>query len=1009
MNSKIENIEFLQNIINALNDGVAVIDKGLNIVFANDWIKKNYFDSNLNKTNKCHELIMGTTTPCKSCPTHKTFSTGEPNDTIITLNNENNDTDYFHIFSSAVKDKDGNVEYVIEHFRKITEQVYYEKKLIAQNKELENRNKHILKSKNRIVKLLDTASDAIYFLNDKAQIIDTNLQAQKLTDRSKDELLGKDLSVIELDFDQERFLSFWAQKPYEHVILMEAYHFRKDNTRFPVEISSKKVLLENETCYLLIVRDTTERKKAENTLKRFFDMPMMLHLIIKTDSTVLNVNQGCEHILGYKKHEIIGLRTINYIHPDDLADSNTWISSLSKGTSLAYYENRFLHKDGSYRVLAWSASASVDEGIIYATAQDITKQKQIEDAIIESEANLTSVIESTKDRIWSVDKDYRILAINNNFKNDFAKYYGIHLSNGIRIIDYVAPSEKQKWKDRYDKALNNNTFSVTDQFNIANEIRHYKIKFNPIIRKNKITGVSVISFDITKRMKHEADLKDLNRRHTIAANSAQFGVWDFDLETDTLHWDDWMFRIYGVDKKDFGGAFEAWQKGVHPDDLAKAMQEVNETIHEQKTFDTTFRIIKPDGVIRHIKANAVLVKNAQGNPQRLVGVNYDITDRILFEQELIKAKKKAEESDRLKTAFLQNMSHEIRTPMNSIMGFANLMTETNVSQQDIKRYSDIIERGSKRMLETINDLMDMSLIEAKQIKIKQSTINLNTLFLEIFEMFKPETEEKKIELSYFTSRPDEQAYICSDKEKLFAILVNLIKNAIKYTPSGSITFRYTVDANRLIFSVEDTGIGIPEERKEAIFDRFVQADLTDTRAFEGSGLGLSICKSYLDLMDGKIWVESELNKGSTFFFSIPLNTPRQASTSQPQKGSELSKLNKLTILVAEDDEDSALHLSVLLRQHTKKMYFARNGIDAVDLAMKLPEIDLILMDIKMPGKNGYLATQEIRAFNKDVIIIAQTAFALSGDEKKALDAGCTAYLSKPIQKAKLIELLNQYF
>ncbi len=382
------------------------------------------------------------------------------------------------------------------------------------------------------------------------------------------------------------------------------------------------------------------------------------------------------------------------------------------------------------------------------------------------------------------------------------------------------------------------------------------------------------------------------------------------------------------------------------------------------------------------------------------------------EEALIQAKEHAEESDRLKSAFLANMSHEIRTPMNGILGFAGLLKEPNLSGKEQQDYIRIIEKSGARMLNIINDIISISKIESGQVDVYISETNVNEQIEYIYEFFMPEVEQKGLQMFFDNPLPSEEAIIKTDCEKIYAILTNLVKNAIKYCDKGTIEFGYKLKDKYLEFFVKDTGIGIPKGRQEAVFARFVQADIADKRALQGAGLGLSISKAFVEILGGKIWVESEEGKGSIFYFTIPydqnLAEKKIVTNLYSDPGAE-PQLKKLKILIAEDDEASELFITIAVKILGNDILTARTGFETVEICRNNPDIDLILMDIKMPGMNGYEATRQIRQFNKDVVIIAQTAFGLIGDREKSIAAGCNDYLAKPLQKNELINLVNRYF
>jgi signal transduction histidine kinase/ActR/RegA family two-component response regulator len=388
----------------------------------------------------------------------------------------------------------------------------------------------------------------------------------------------------------------------------------------------------------------------------------------------------------------------------------------------------------------------------------------------------------------------------------------------------------------------------------------------------------------------------------------------------------------------------------------------------------------------------------------------DITERKEAEKAIIKAREKAEESDRLKSAFLANMGHEIRTPMNGILGFSELLKNPSLSGKEQQDYISIIEKSGARMLNIINDLIDISKIESGQMKLNSSTFNLKEQSNYLYAFFKPEVNSKGLTFIYNCTLTDDEAIINTDKEKVSAILINLIKNAIKFTDTGSIELGYSRKKGNIEFYVKDTGVGISQQQNEFIFDRFRQGTESLNRNYEGAGLGLSISKSFVEMLSGKIWMESTPGEGSTFYFSIPYN-PELIQKSADNIGSVNAKKenSNLKILIAEDDHFSELLISSIVRSFSSKIINCRNGIEAVEQCRQTPELDLILMDIKMPDMDGYEATRLIREFNRDVVIIAQTAYAQLGDRDKAIKAGCTDYISKPIRNHELVSLVRKYF
>jgi len=526
-----------------------------------------------------------------------------------------------------------------------------------------------------------------------------------------------------------------------------------------------------------------------------------------------------------------------------------------------------------------------------------------------------------------------------------------------------------------------------------------------------------VTRDINNRIKTEKALRESERFLQETQQIANLGTYTLDIVNGKWYSSELLNDIFGIDDN-FDKSVEGWVSTIHPL-WRKIMNDyfVQEVIGNRTNFDKEYEIVRQnDQEVRWVHGMGKLKFDENNQPTIMLGTIQDITNNKIAEFELIRAKEQAEESDRLKSAFLANMSHEIRTPMNGILGFAGLLKEPDLSGEEQQEYIQVIEKSGSRMLNIINDIMSISKVEAGQMEITISETNINDQVKYLYTFFKPEVEGKGINISIKNALSEKEAVIKTDREKVYAILTNLVKNAIKFTHSGSIEFGYTLKPNNgldeIEFFVKDTGMGIGEEQKDFIFERFRQGSESLTRNYEGAGLGLAISKAYVIMLGGKIWVESSEGKGSVFYFTIPYNGERKEQNiinKAIPMDDTMPRIRNLKVLIAEDDEGSAMLIGIAVRSFSREVIKVGTGIEAVEACRNNPDIDLILMDIKMPEMDGFEATKHIRQFNKNVIIIAQTAYSLSGDREKTIATGCNDYISKPIQKDQFMALMEKYF
>jgi len=415
-----------------------------------------------------------------------------------------------------------------------------------------------------------------------------------------------------------------------------------------------------------------------------------------------------------------------------------------------------------------------------------------------------------------------------------------------------------------------------------------------------------------------------------------------------------------------------------------------------------------------MEKNKIPIRDERGVITMIIGIFKDVSDLMRIENELKEARDRAEESDRLKTSFLANMSHEIRTPMNGIIGFANLLKDPDLSNDKKDLFLKHIDHSSNQLLNIIDDIIDISKIESGQLKISNKPVRINGILEEIYSSFfhrirGDEPGQKRVDFKLKKENESNDFTIVTDDFRLSQVFNNLIGNAIKFTKEGHITFGYSLRSNRHIeFFVSDSGIGIPNNKTRLIFDRFGQVDQERSLQPSGTGLGLPISKSLVNLMGGEMWVESAVGKGTTFYFTLPLVVEEPVEESRALISNKTYNWSKKHILVAEDEELNWHFVREMLRQTGATIHRARDGREVVTQARKLSP-DAILMDIKMPEMSGIDAARKIRGFNNRVPIIAQTAYVMAEEKEESIKAGCNHFVTKPLDRTTIMELIDSYF
>ena len=752
-----------------------------------------------------------------------------------------------------------------------------------------------------------------------------------------------------------------------------------------------------------------------------------------------DVNPRICEMTGYSREELVG-ESARILYPTqedyDFVGKEKYEQIRMHGTGKV--ETRWQTKEGAIiHVLMASTPIDINDyskGVTF-TALDITQRKRAEEALRKSEAIKEAMVSNIGDVIVIIDQNEIVQYKSPNLKPLFGWEPEEHV--GRTAWDHVHPDDLEKGKQFIRTLTNQPNASGTTQVRFMRKDGKYvwiEITLINLLHDEDIKGLLGNYHDISERKRAEQEQREREEMLHNSQSLAHICAYSTLLNRDDLGKSTWkvspeFYKIFGIDEN-YPHTLDGWAGFIHPDHRGEMFAYHQYVVRERIPFNKEYKIVRVnDGVQRWVHGTGELVYDEAGNPVRMHGAIQDITERKQAEEllhqknkeleqtndELLAAKEKAEESDRLKSAFLANMSHEIRTPMNGILGFAELLKEPELTGDQQQSYISVIEESGARMLSIINDIIDISKIETGQKQLVIKEVNINELIEYIYSFFKPEVGAKGMALSFKNSLPNKEAIVHTDYEKVYAVLINLVKNAIKYSDAGMIEIGYLSKGGMLEFFVRDTGIGISKERQKAIFERFMQADLADKMARQGAGLGLSIAKAYVEMLGGEIWVESQEGVGSTFYFTLPFHADQKMGSSAHEMDNtdagpaQQPLVEGLKILIAEDDEASKILLYERLNQGCKEILTAETGGEAVDACRHNPDIDVVLMDIKMPEMNGYEATRQIRQFNSDVVIIAQTAYGLSGDRQLAIEAGCDDYIAKPFRQDQFFALLEKFF
>lgn len=687
--------------------------------------------------------------------------------------------------------------------------------------------------------------------------------------------------------------------------------------------------------------------------------------------------------------------------------------------SLTAIEKEIVDVNGQFYLSRISPFITIDKKIdgVIITFVEITKLKETEIQLANTELRYQNLFENLNEgfahaRIITDKKgkpvDWEYLALNPFFEQQidlqeediigkpFLKNYPETLNDTVdwtEIYGYTALTGVDQSLDYYSNTHN----------------KHFNVRvFSP-----KKGEFAVTFADITEIKRNEEALskneKELKRIQALT----QVGSWYLDLITGKAEWTEELYKTFGYDPKGKAPPLSEQQKLFSK----KSWKDLNDAINKsQRTglpYELELEIVKDNEVKKWLWARGETVKNAEGQVIGLRGASQDITEYKRIEQELMIQKRKAEFANIHKNYFLANMSHEIRTPINGIIGFSELLREEDITVKERDNYLNIIDENSKQLLNLIDDIIDIAKIEANELKISHNEFNLSKLIKEIevnYKQLKFSKNKPNITIKSYVPEECEDLIILTDKYRLRQLITNLLSNSLKFSSKGEISFGFKIVNKEIAFFVKDEGIGIPKDKLEEIFDRFKQVNYNDNAKYGGTGLGLSICKGIIKYLGGSITVESTLNKGTTFNFTLPLKmlVKKKITEKESLIKNYDSYFNDKTILIAEDDAIVQLLYSKILQKTGVKAIYVTTGKLAVEEYKTNPNIDLVLMDIRMPQMNGFEASAEILKINPNAKIIIQSAYAMHDEKEKCFEIGCKDYLTKPINKNNLLMVLDKW-
>jgi PAS domain S-box-containing protein len=881
----------------------------------------------------------------------------------------------------------------------------------------------LVKGEYLIHSLMNTLPDHIYFKDLKSRFIRINkAQAHFFGLNDPMQAVGKT--------DSDFFTEEHAEQAYkdEQTIIRTGQPMSMEErethlNRPDTWVSTVKLPLHDKDGNIIgtfgISRDITERKLVEETLKDERNMLRTLvdllptHIFVKDrESRFLMANVACARFMGATSaQELIGKTDAEFYQHEAAAGFRSDELDVLEGIPVVDKEEGSNSPTGTPRNLLTTKVPLRDGkgnivGLVGASF-DITEARLADKALRESEEKYRRIFENVQDLFFESSIEGMMLEVSPSVELISKGQYKMDDVIGQSMFDFYSdPMEREIFLNVLREHGFVSDFEIILKNHDGSKIPcsiSAKITFDEHGSPEKIIGSMR---DITDRKSMETVIRESEKRYRELFLNNPVPTYIFDESSLAfVEVNEAAVKNYGYSREEFASMT---LKDIRaPEDVPALLESVKE-LGKVAFHSISMRHRSKDGKVFPVEIISHSLPEKNGRKIRLAMIT-DITERLKAAEQLKLAKEKAEASDKLKTSFLNNISHEVRTPLNGILGFADILSQPDLSEEDRTFAYSTLHLSSDRLLDTITNYMDISLIISGNITVYKKEFLPAQVLNELLRKFAPVCSEKKLKLSLYIPEQADKLIIISDPEKLNRIVSHLLSNAVKFTEKGSIEFGYTTNSETIEFFVSDTGMGMRKESVGIIFDLFTKEDRGPLKLTEGSGLGLSISKGLIEILGGHVRVETEKGKGSCFFFTIPVGGKIENHNINPV--TDKQKKNKLNnyILVAEDDEINFFYLKTMLKQNTSaEIIHASNGREAIEKFKEIPDIGLVLMDIKMPVMDGLEATRQIKAIKRDVPVIAITAYAMAGDETRILDAGCDYYLTKPINKKLLLDKIAEY-